>query len=113
MNEQSKILELKGIGDKSEKLFRKLNIYTVGDLIRNYPRSYEVYEPAIPIREVKEGMIVTITGTIYGKVQQNNAKNLQITTIHVKDLTGVIKATWFRMPFLRNTLGRGDRKSVV
>lgn len=107
MNEQSKILELKGIGDKSEKLFRKLNIYTVGDLIRNYPRSYEVYEPAIPIREVKEGMIVTITGTIYGKVQQNNAKNLQITTIHVKDLTGVIKATWFRMPFLRNTLGRG------
>lgn len=107
MNEQSKILELKGIGEKTEKSFRKLNIYTVGDLIHNYPRTYEFYEKATPIREAKEGTIVTITGTIYGKVQQNNAKNLQITTIYVKDLTGVIKATWFRMPFLRNTLGRG------
>lgn len=107
MNEQSKIRELKGVGEKSEKLFHKMNLYTVEDLLHNYPRSYEIYEKAIPIREVREGMVATITGTIYGKVQQNNAKNLQITSVHVKDLTGVIKATWFRMPFLRNTLGRG------
>ncbi len=107
MNEQSKISQLKGVGEKTEKLFQKLNIYTVGDLIRYYPRNYEIYETAIPISEVTEGSVVTITGTIYGKVQMNNAKNLQITSIHVKDLTGVIKATWFRMPFLKNTLGRG------
>lgn len=107
MNEYSKIRELKGIGDKSEKLFEKLNIHTVGDLIHYYPRSYEIYEEPISIGEVAEGQVVTITGTIYGKVQLHNAKNLQITSIHVKDLTGVIKATWFRMPFLKNTLGRG------
>ena len=107
MNEQSKIHELKGIGEKTEKLFHKLNLYTVGDLMHYYPRSYEIYEKAMPISELSDGMIATVTGTIYGKVQQSNAKNLQITSIHVKDLTGVIKATWFRMPFLRNTLGRG------
>ena len=107
MNEQSKIHELKGIGEKTEKLFHKLNLYTVGDLVHYYPRSYEIYEKATPISELSDGMIATVTGTIYGKVQQSNAKNLQITSIHVKDLTGVIKATWFRMPFLRNTLGRG------
>ena len=107
MNEQLKIRELKGIGEKSEKLFQKLNIHTVGDLLRYYPRNYDIYEQPIPISEVTEGEIVTITGTIYGKVQVNNAKNLQIVSIHVKDLTGVIKATWFRMPFLKNTLGRG------
>lgn len=107
MNEQLKIRELKGIGEKSEKLFQKLNIHTVGDLLRYYPKNYDIYEQAIPISEVAEGEIVTITGTIYGKVQVNNAKNLQIVSIHVKDLTGVIKATWFRMPFLKNTLGRG------
>ena len=107
MNEQSKIRELKGIGEKLEKLFQKLNIHNVGDLLHYYPRNYEIYEEAIPISEVAEGQVATITGTIYGKVQLNNAKNLQITSIHVKDLTGVIKATWFRMPFLKNTLGRG------
>ena len=107
MNELSKISELKGIGEKTEQLFQKLNIRTVGDLIHYYPRSYEIYEAPVPIGEVCEGKVVTITGTIYGKVQLSNAKNLQITSIHVKDLTGVIKATWFRMPFLKHTLGRG------
>ena len=107
MNEYSRMRDLKGVGEKSEKLFQKLNIHTVGDLIRFYPRSYDIYEKPIPISEVAEGEVATITGTIYGKVQVNNAKNLQITSIHVKDLTGVIKATWFRMPFLKNTLGRG------
>lgn len=107
MNEWSRINQLKGIGEKTEKLFQKLNIHTVGDLIRYYPRSYEIYESPIPICKAREGSVVTITGTIYGKVQMSNARNLQITSIHVKDLTGVIKATWFRMPFLKNTLGRG------
>ena len=107
MNEYSKIRELKGIGDKTDKLFQKLNIHTVGDLLHYYPRSYDIYESAIPISEIQEGSVATITGTIYGKVQVNQAKNLHITSIHVKDLTGVVKATWFRMPFLKNTLGRG------
>ncbi len=107
MNEYSKIRDLKGIGEKTDKLFQKLNIHTVGDLIHYYPRSYDIYESPIPIRELQEGTVATVTGTIYGKVQVNNAKNLQITSIHVKDLTGVVKATWFRMPFLKNTLGRG------
>ena len=107
MNEYSKIRELKGIGEKTDKLFQKLNIHTIGDLLHYYPRSYDVYESSIPIGEIQEGTVATVTGTIYGKVQVNNAKNLHITSIHVKDLTGVVKATWFRMPFLKNTLGRG------
>ena len=107
MNEYSNIRELKGIGDKTDKLFKKLNIHTVGDLLHYYPRSYDIYESPIPIGQIEEGQVATITGTIYGKVQVNQAKNLHITSIHVKDLTGVIKATWFRMPFLKNTLGRG------
>ena len=107
MNEYSKLRDLKGIGEKTEKLFQKLNILNIGDLLRYYPRNYEIYEEAIPISQVEEGQVVTITGTIYGKVQQNNSKNLQIISIHVKDLTGIIKATWFRMPFLKNTLGHG------
>ena len=107
MNEYSKIRYLKGIGEKTDKLFQKLNIHTVGDLLHYYPRSYDIYESAIPISEIQEGNVATITGTIYGKVQVNQAKNLHITSIHVKDLTGVVKATWFRMPFLKNTLGRG------
>ena len=107
MNEYSKISSLKGIGEKTEKLFQKLHIETVGDLVHYYPRGYDIYEQAIPIGEVEEGKVVTITGSIYGKVQAATMKNLQVTSIHVKDLTGTIKAVWFRMPFLKNTLAKG------
>ncbi len=108
MNEKSKISDLKGIGDKTEKLFQKLHIDTVGDLLRYYPRSYEIYEKPILIQEAQEGQIVTVTGNIFGKVQVANLRNLQVTTAYVKDLSGTIKVVWFRMPFLRNTLKSGS-----
>lgn len=108
MNEHSKISELKGIGEKTEKLFQKLNIFTVGDLLRYYPRKYEIYEEPIPIASVTEGEVVTITGNIYGKIQVATLRNLQVTTASIKDLTGTMKVVWFRMPFLRNTLKQGS-----
>ena len=95
MNEQSKISELKGVGEKTEKLFQKLNIFTVGDLLHYYPRGYEIYEEPISIGSVGEGETATVTGSIYGKVQVATMRNLQITTAYVKDLTGIIKVVWF------------------
>ena len=109
MIEQSKIHEIKGVGEKTEKLFAKLGIYTVGDLLRYYPRNYDVYEEAVPIAEVEDGRTVTVTGMIFGRVQVGGSRNLQVTTIYVKDLTGTIKAVWFRMPFLKNTLAGGGQ----
>lgn len=107
MIEGTNITELKGIGEKTQKLFAKLGIDTVGDLIRYYPRGYDVYEEAVPISEIEEGRVMTVTGAIFGKVQVSGTRNMQVTTIHVKDLTGTLRVIWFRMPFLRNTLGKG------
>lgn len=107
MVELTKISELKGIGEKTEKLFGRLGIATVGDLIRYYPRGYDVYDEPVPISEAAEGRVVTVTGAIYGRVQLSGSRNMQVTTIYVKDITGTLKVIWFRMPFLRNTLGNG------
>lgn len=107
MNERSKISELKGIGEKTERIFQKAGIYTIEDLFRYYPRGYEVYEDPVSIGELAEGQVATVTGMIYGKVVVGGNQKLQITTLHVKDLTGTLKVIWFRMPFLKNTLAKG------
>ena len=107
MVEGTRIRSLKGIGEKTESLFARLGIYTVGDLIRYYPRGYDVYEPAIPISEIEEGKTVTVTGAVFGKVQLSGTRNMQVTTLHVKDITGTLRVIWFRMPFLRSTLSKG------
>ena len=107
MIEQTNIKELKGIGEKTAGLFSKVGVETVGDLIRYYPRGYDVYEDPVPISELEEGKVQTVTGMIYGKPQMGGNRNMQIVTVHVKDITGTVKAIWFRMPFLRNMLSGG------
>ena len=44
MNWDSDLLEVKGIGDKTVKLFHKLDIYNVRDLLYFFPRDYEKYQ---------------------------------------------------------------------
>ena len=99
MIDKTSIRELKGIGDKTQKLFEKVGVSTVGDLIRYYPRGYDVYEDPVPISEVEEDRTQTISGAIYGRVQVSGNAKMQVTTLYVKDLTGTLKVIWFRMPF--------------
>ena len=86
MNEQSEIRNLKGIGAKTEELFHKMGIFTIGDLLRYYPRGYDVYEEPVSVGELEEGKISTVKGVIYGRVQVGGGKRMQITTAYVKDL---------------------------
>ena len=45
--EKRKISSLKGIGEKTEKLFQKIGVDTVEDLIRYYPKGFEIFEDPI------------------------------------------------------------------
>ena len=107
MKSSSSIGSLKGIGEKTENLFHRLGVYRIEDLIRYYPRGFEIYEDPVPISEAEEGKINTISGSVFGRIGVSGNRSLQVTTLNLKDLTGTIKVLWFRMPFLRNTLGKG------
>lgn len=107
MNESESIRVLKGVGEKTETLFHKAGVYTVGDLLRYYPRDYDVFREPVPVGELKEQEKAAVTGTITGSVEVKRVKNLTIITTTISDLTGRCRLTWFNMPFLRNTLKRG------
>lgn len=51
--EKRKISSLKGIGEKTEKLFQKIGVDTVEDLIRYYPKGFEIFEDPISVGEVE------------------------------------------------------------
>ena len=63
MNEQAEIRNLKGIGAKTEELFHKMGIFTIGDLLRYYPRGYDVYEEPVSVGELEEGKISYVIST--------------------------------------------------
>ena len=49
MNEMSPIDSLKGIGEKTKAVFERAGISDIGDLLHDYPRGYESYEPIMPL----------------------------------------------------------------
>lgn len=100
--------ELKGVGEKTEKLFAKIGINTVEDLLHYYPRNYDSYEEPVKISTLEEGSISAISGVVTTGVYVNKIRNLQVITSTVSDETGRLPLTWFNMPFLKNTLKRGS-----
>lgn len=46
MSNSEPVSSLKGIGEKTGKLFEKLGVITIDDLLSYYPRAYDTYEPA-------------------------------------------------------------------
>ena len=53
MKEKESIRTLKGVGEKTEKLFQKVGISTVGQLLRYYPRDYDIYREPVTRRLVQ------------------------------------------------------------
>ena len=101
------ILQIKGVGEKTARIFEKMGIVTVGDLIRFYPRDYEKFEEALPVRDVKKGEICAVRVRIAGSVTTKKIRNLTILNAVAADGTGKIKLTFFNMPFLKNVLKPG------
>ncbi len=109
MRNHQEIEQLKGIGDKTGKLFRRLGVDTVGDLLHYYPRAYDTYEMPVMAAELKEGTVCAVSGTLLKTADVKRVKQLQIISANVKDITGTLQLVWFNMPFLRATLRMGER----
>lgn len=100
---------LKGIGEKTGKLFQKLGIVTVGDLLEYYPRAYDAYEEPAPIGELKPDHIMSVAGMLYKTPDVKRYSHIQVITTTLKDSTGTLTLTWFNMPYLHSTLKAGMR----
>jgi ATP-dependent DNA helicase RecG len=99
---------IKGIGEKTERVFGKLGIYIVQELIEHYPRGYEEFEKPVPIASIEEGSTLAIEASICMTPMIKKVRNLQIVNVQVKDFSGVMSLTWFNMPFLQKTLRSGS-----
>lgn len=107
MNLKDHILELKGIGEKSANLFRKLNIETLKDLVFYYPRDYETFAPCIKVAEVNAPCLCALKLRIVEDCKVRKIRNLTILNVSGADDTGVVQITFFNMAYLKNTLKRG------
>lgn len=113
MNAGSSIGEIKGIGAKTEQLFHKIGVYTVGDILLHYPRDYEKLPPLQSVDElfagdVTEGATAAVAARVDKAPLVRSTGRMQITSLTVKDIKRRLTLVWFRMPYLKSTLKVGE-----
>ena len=109
MDWNSELITVKGIGEKTVKLFHKLNLYTVRDLLYYFPRDYEKFEEPKSILECKSGGIVTIRAKIpYQNMELRKAGRLVLFKFYLLEGDKRIDITYFNMAFLKNTFFPGQ-----
>lgn len=103
------IKNIKGIGPVKAKLFSKLGLNTIEDLLENYPRGYKDKSKITKVSELQPEGSYTVKVTIAGKAQEGRTKNrLLVTKLSAYDDTGKLNIVWFNNRFIKNTFKEGD-----
>lgn len=92
---------VKGVGPARKKLFARLGIESIEDLLYFFPRRYEDRRNLTPIAKLKVGEWYTVSGKILAK----SSRRSWYTKKHVSEMTmeddsGKISCIWFNRPYL-------------
>lgn len=94
--EQIPVQFVRGVGPKVASILGKLDIVTVSDLLRHYPRRHLDFKNRLYIKQLTEGQEVTIYGVIRSvSAYQSKRGNISILSIVINDGTGSITVTRF------------------
>lgn len=100
---------LKGIGESRAKLFQRLNLYTIEDILTHYPRQYEDRSQFKKISQLQDSETCAFEGIIMSKVAESRPRRgLTIYKVLIKDETGTIVATWFNQSFIKKVFQVGE-----
>ncbi len=100
--------ELKGIGDKTEKLFGKVGINNLDQLIHYYPRAYDACKECVHISEIIPGEKQSVKLQIKKPPVVRNSSKVAVTILNADDISGRLEIIWFNMPYLRSILKIGS-----
>ncbi len=99
---------VKGIGEARAKLFEKLGIFCVSDMLFHLPRALEDRSSISTIGELIDGETVCVTASLLDGVKTYRARNrVTVTRAMVSDGANMMKVTWFNSPFITKTLKSG------
>jgi ATP-dependent DNA helicase RecG len=108
VTKNSDITTLKGVGEKLKKVFSKLNIVTVGDLVRHIPFRYRDTTEIFTIPEFKNEGEGTFLAQIVDTKNIYTRTGKKLTKVRVADSEDKIDLTYFNQTYLTKVLRKGD-----
>lgn len=108
--EDSSIRYLKGVGEKREKLFNKLGVYSIDDLLRYYPKKYIDKSSPYTVSNAPADQLCTVMATV---IKEYTAKfirkGMTVYSALVGDDKQTMKIVLFNNPYSAQKLKYGAR----
>ncbi len=102
------IEKINGIGEKRARLYNKLGIVSVGDLIRFYPRTYEDWSKITGIFSAVPGEVCCIRATVeIAPASRVISTGRIMATSSVYDDTGYVKLVFFNNKYIHTMIKQG------
>lgn len=104
----SMIQLLPGVGEKKAKLFHKLGLNTMQDLLYYFPRDYEDWSGRDSVAEVADSQWSTIEAVVSGVPSVQCKGRLTIIRANLEQNGSFITAVWFNQPWIKDSLKAGS-----
>ena len=104
---------LQGVGPRNATTLEKLGLFTLRDMLYNFPRRYDDYSELKPIKSLWYGEQVTVIGSVQSVTGRPiRSGKSHITEVVIGDGTGALRLSWFNQPWLTNRFKKGMSISV-
>ncbi len=104
----TRIEALKGIGPVRARLYSRLGIFAVKDLLFHFPLRHQAFPPPSPIAD----LFFQAEGSVVGRLErlevENLPRGLKKLRATVRDQTGVVQAIWLRHGVARIGVNSGE-----
>lgn len=97
---------LKGVGPAKSKIFEKLGVKTVDDILDYFPRDWDFAPGIRKIQNLLPNEEVTVVGVVESTDFQVYRKP-RIFEMHISDETGTFRAIWFNGGYLQKQINPG------
>lgn len=104
------VINLKGIGEKTAKLFYRMGIHNTKELLLHYPRDYQSFKHPVKIAQAQKESEEPVTLELFlpSAFKWKKLRNLWIGTGVCSDGTDSISITYFNAPYLKRKLVAGS-----
>lgn len=100
---------LRGVGKATDALLERLDLRTVGDLMRHFPRGYEDRTVLTDVAALADGMTACVSVTLTSSPVLIRGRNRPFVRAMAADDTGVLVLMFFNSPHAADRLMKGER----
>ncbi len=110
LDPSSPVAKLPGIGRGAAEKLEKLGVATAGDAVFFFPRRFNDFSDMRKISELRPASAPqTVVATVFSVSEMRFGRRVRGAQAMLTDGTGMLRVSWFNMPYVARGLHEGDQ----